>query len=424
MRKIILSLLCAAFPHVGAMAAELHVGSGHPHASVAAALEKAATGDVIKVHSGVYQEGNLRIGKSVTLEGIGFPVLDGGGKFDMLTITAPGVRVTGFELRHTGRSGMTDFAGIKITETSRATIEGNRFRDCQFAVHITRSTDCIIRSNDVRGSIAHEINTGNGIHLWHCSRAIVRGNEVRGQRDGIYLEFSTESLLEDNMVENNLRYGLHFMFSHGNAYHRNSFQRNGAGVAVMYSRDVEMSRNYFGLNWGSASYGLLLKEMTNGRITGNTFERNTTALTFDGSNRMTVEGNEFRENGRAIQLHSSSSTNLFSKNNFSGNAFDIAAAGELNDNRLERNYWDKYEGYDLRRDGTGDVPYRPVSLYAVMVDRVPPAVLLLRSPIVHVLDRAEKTFPSITPETVKDDFPVMRPHPLQTYRPAAGKKSS
>ncbi|MFT4176905.1 MAG: nitrous oxide reductase family maturation protein NosD [Luteolibacter sp.] len=414
MRRIILSLICSA----PLMAAELHVGPGQPHATVTAAVEAASPGDVIKVHSGVYREGNLRIAKPLTLEGIGFPVLDGGQKHEMLSITAPDVRVTGFEFRDSGRSSMTDLAGVKIIETTRVTLEGNRFRDCHFGIHITRSTDCRISGNDILGAIDREQNTGNGIHLWHCARATITGNTVRGQRDGIYLEFTTESLLEDNMVEKNLRYGLHFMFSHGNAYHRNSFQSNGAGVAVMYSRDVEMSRNYFGLNWGAASYGLLLKEMTSGRITGNTFERNTTALTFDGSNRMTVEGNEFRENGRAIQINASSSTNVFSKNNFSGNAFDIAASGELGDNRLEANYWDKYEGYDLRRDGTGDVPYRPVSLYAVMVDRVPPSVLLLRSPIVHVLDQAEKAFPSITPETVKDDAPSMRPHSLETFRPA------
>jgi nitrous oxidase accessory protein len=207
------------------------------------------------------------------------------------------------------------------------------------------------------------------------------------------------------------------MFSHSSAYRRNSFQRNGAGVAVMYSRDVEMSSNHFGFNWGEASYGLLLKDMTDGYITDNTFERNTIGIAMHGSNRMTISGNSFEENGWAFQIQSSSSNNTITRNNFSGNSFDIAADGELDDNRLERNYWDKYEGYDLKRDGTGDVPYRPVSLYAVVVNRVPSSVLLLRSPIVHLLDRAEKAFPSITPETVIDKQPVMRPHRLKAFVP-------
>jgi nitrous oxidase accessory protein len=122
-------------------------------------------------------------------------------------------------------------------------------------------------------------------------------------------------------------------------------------------------------------------------------------------------------------VQASCSDNVYQKNNFTGNSFDIAADGELDNNRFANNYWQKYEGYDLKRDGTGDVPYRPVSLYAVVVGRVPPAMLLLRSPVVHLLDQAEKAFPSITPERVLDETPSMRqlpfflPDPIPTEIP-------
>lgn len=420
MRSLIPFLICG----LPATAAELQVGSGQTHSTVSAAVAAAAPGDVIKVNAGVYQEGNLKITKAVTLEGVGFPVLDGGGKNEILTVTASDVKITGFELRHSGVSNLEDYAGIKLSGAERATIQGNRLRQCNFGIYLSKSKDCQVLDNDVRGVPGNEQDTGNGIHLWYCDRVTVRGNDVRDQRDGIYLEFSTESVMEDNSVENNLRYGLHFMFSHGNAYRRNTFQRNGAGVAVMYSRNVEMTSNHFGFNWGDASYGLLLKDMTDGRIADNTFERNTTGIAMHGSNRMTIEHNQFTGNGWAVQLQSSSSGNTFSKNNFSGNSFDIAADGELSDNKLSNNYWDKYEGYDLKRDGTGDVPYRPVSLYAVVVNRIPSAVLLLRSPIVQLLDQAEKAFPSITPETVIDDQPAMRPHRLKSFDPKQQKPRS
>jgi parallel beta-helix repeat protein len=105
-----------------------------------------------------------------------------------------------------------------------------------------------------------------------------------------------------------------------------------------------------------------------------------------GSNRMEIENNRFSENGWAIQIQRSSSDNTYRRNNFTGNSFDIAADGELDNNRFSNNHWDKYEGYDLKRDGIGDVPFRPVSLYAVVVGRIPSSVLLLRSPVVHLLD--------------------------------------
>ncbi len=398
-------------------AAELHVGKDQTFTTVRSAIVAAATGDTVTVHPGIYQEENLKVDKSVTLSGIDHPVLDGAGKHEVVTITAPDVTIRGFEVRNSGVGSMVDYAGIRVSETHHATVEGNRLLNCNFAIYLSKARDCIISGNEMRGRKGGEQESGNGIHLWSCERIDIRDNSVRDHRDGIYLEFASDTTVEGNEVTDNLRYGLHFMFSHRNAYRRNSFQRSGAGVAVMYSRNVEMTSNHFGYNWGAASYGLLLKDMTDGVITGNTFEHNTTGISMHGSNRMTIERNEFAHNGWAVQIQSSSSDNSFRNNNFSGNSFDIAADGDLDNNRFEHNYWDKYEGYDLNRNGTGDVPFRPVSLYAVVVNRMPSSILLLRSPVVHLLDQAEKAFPSVTPERVLDEAPSMRRHALRLFRP-------
>ena len=414
--RLILPILLCGLPVAPAPAAELHVGAGQPFATVTSAIAAAATGDLVTVHAGTYQEGNLRVDKSITLAGTDHPVLDGAGKCEVVTISAPDVTLTGFDVRNSGLGSLEDLAGIKITGTNHVTVEGNRLRNCNFSIYLAKARDCRVLTNEIQGISAREQDTGNGIHIWSCNHITVGDNRIRGHRDGIYLEFGTESVIERNSVENNLRYGLHFMFSHGNVYRGNSFQHNGAGVAVMYSREVEMSANYFGFNWGSASYGLLLKDMSGGRICDNTFERNSTGISMHGSDRMLIERNQFSENGWAIQVQGSCSNDLFRGNNFSGNSFDVAADGELDNDRFENNYWDKYEGYDLNRDGTGDVPFRPVSLYAVVVGRVPSSVLLLRSPIVHLLDQAEKAFPSITPERVLDETPATRRHPLRPFQ--------
>ena len=91
-----------------------------------------------------------------------------------------------------------------------------------------------------------------------------------------------------------------------------------------------------------------------------------------------------------------------------GNTFDIATNGMSTSNYFSHNYWDKYQGYDLNRDKIGDVPYRPVSLYSLVVERVPSAIMFLRSFIVDLMDRMEKVIPSFTPEMLKDDNPVLR----------------
>ena len=62
------------------------------------------------------------------------------------------------------------------------------------------------------------------------------------------------------------------------------------------------------------------------------------------------------------------------------------------------NWWDHYRGYDLDRDGVGDVPYPPVRLFALVVEQSEPSLILLRSPFVDLLDAAERVMPVLTPE--------------------------
>jgi nitrous oxidase accessory protein len=77
-------------------------------------------------------------------------------------------------------------------------------------------------------------------------------------------------------------------------------------------------------------------------------------------------------------------------------------------NVFRANYWDKYEGYDLNKDGTGDVPHYPVSLYSVISEKVPAAMILYRSFLTNVMDQAEKVMPSIIPELLRDNEPKTR----------------
>ena len=71
------------------------------------------------------------------------------------------------------------------------------------------------------------------------------------------------------------------------------------------------------------------------------------------------------------------------------------------------NWWDRYTGYDLDRDGRGDVPFRPVRLFSLIVASHPPSVVLMRSAFVDLLDAAERALPVLTPETLVDAQPLM-----------------
>jgi nitrous oxidase accessory protein len=187
------------------------------------------------------------------------------------------------------------------------------------------------------------------------------------------------------------------------------FKGNGAGVAVMYSKHIAMRQNRFERNWGPAAYGLLLKEINDSYIGGNIFTKNTTGIFMESCNRNRFMKNNFDLNGWAINMLADCIDNRFTQNNFLGNTFDIGTNGSLVLNTFNGNYWDKYEGFDLNRDNTGDIPYHPVSMYSMIIESNPGALMLFRSLIVSLLDKSEKLLPGITPENLKDEKPLMRP---------------
>jgi len=414
-----LALLVALFAAAGAgtpLAAQaagrtdLTVGPGARFATISAALDAARPGDRVLVRAGTYREPTLVIRTArVTVEGQGWPVLDGQGVREVLVIAADDVTVRGIVATNTGISNLEDRAGIRAREVRNCLIEHNRLRKNLWGIYLQRSADCTVRDNDIEAEGVRQTESGNGIHLWYSPGARVENNRVRGHRDGIYFEFSSHGITRGNMSERSQRYGLHFMFSDSCAYLENTFRDNASGVAVMYSRGVVIARNRFERSWGSAAYGLLLKDISGGEITDNTFERNSTGLFVEGSSRLQVRGNVFTQNGWAAKVLADADENVFSGNQFTGNAFDVTTNSRSSNTAFDGNWWDEYAGYDLDRDGVGDTAFHPVRLFALVVEQHPAALLLLRSPLVSILDAAERVLPVLTPEALVDRRPLMRP---------------
>jgi len=400
-------ILCLFFMRLDA--AVLYVGNNQPFTSITAAVQAAKFGDTIMVGKGIYHEKNLVISKSIALIGVDYPVLDGENKYEVISVKASFVRIEGLKIRRTGVSGLEDIAGIKIYNRKWVSIVNNIFEDCFFGIYVQNGIHCLIAKNKLTASSKIDSESGNGIHCWKSDKMHILLNKVTGHRDGIYFEFVTNSEIRGNQSYNNLRYGLHFMFSNNDAYYNNTFQHNGAGVAVMFSKGIRMTGNYFIRNQGDAAYGILLKEITDGLIEYNHFEHNTSAIHAEGSNRIEMKYNLFRMNGWALKIQASCMDIHLYHNNFMGNSFDIGTNGSLVLNDFNENYWDKYEGYDLNKDRLGDVPYRPVSMFSMVVERNPAAMMLFRSLIATVMDKSEKISPSLTPENLVDKNPLMKP---------------
>ncbi|MEZ4585503.1 MAG: nitrous oxide reductase family maturation protein NosD [Gemmatimonadales bacterium] len=389
--------------------ARLIVSPAGPYRTVAEAIAAAAPGDTIEIRAGHYREGPLVLERPVTIEGVGDPTIEGAGEHTILTIKASDVSVRGLVIRHVLPSGVEDRAAIKLESAARIRVIGNRIEDAYFGIHGGDVRDVEVRDNLVRGPGRSNRESGNAIHFWSSERVTVTDNEVTGHRDGLYLEFVRASRLAGNRSHDNRRYGMHFMFSDSTEYRGNRFERNGVGVAVMYSKRVTMEGNLFVSNVGQAAYGLLLKDINDSRIVDNEFTGNTVGLYLEGSNRQEVRGNRFSGNGWAVRVLANSDHNAFEENSFVGNAFDVATNSRSATSRFGGNFWDQYRGYDLDGDGRGDVPFRPVRLFSLVVERNEPALILLRSIFVSLLDQAERLLPILTPDALTDRAPLMEP---------------
>jgi nitrous oxidase accessory protein len=391
-----------------AVTSTIHVNMHGPTSSIQKAIDLASPYDTILVHEGIYLEYNIQITKPLYLIGQNLPVIDGDHQAEIITIMSDSVLFKGFQVQNVGFSFIKDWAGIKIDNKDYCILEDNVLLDTYFGIYLKKSNNIILKNNRLKSKAENEVNSGNGIHLWYCENILIENNQISGHRDGIYFEFVESSKIINNVSEGNIRYGLHFMFSNHDDYIGNVFKNNGTGVAVMFSDHIIMKDNHFIDNWGSSNYGLLFKEIYDGELSGNVFRNNTIGIFADGSNRIKILNNEFRGNGWAMNIFSSCMDNEIAYNNFISNTFDLTTNGKRNTNDFHDNYWDQYSGYDLDKDGIGDVPHRPVRLFSYLISKVPESIILLRSFFIDMLNIAERVAPVLTPQSLSDDRPRMK----------------
>lgn len=368
----------------------------------------AAKNDTLLVKKGTYREYNIIIDKPLTLLGENYPIIDGEDQGEIIRIVSDSVTVDGLFIINVGTSYTTDWAAIRVVKSENYLIQNVVLEKLFFGIYLEKSNNGRVYNNKIIGDAVDEYNSGNGIQLWYSKNVVVDQNIVQGVRDGIYLEFSDFITINNNVSTNNLRYGLHFMFSNDDIYSNNTFENNGAGVAVMFSKRIKMLNNIFRKNWGTAAFGMLLKEINDAEISGNTFEENTIGINIEGSNRIEYNKNNFIKNGWAVKVMGACYANTFKNNNFLYNSFDISYNSKMNDNVFDQNYWSEYTGYDLDKDGVGDVPYRPVKLFSYIVNRTPETIILLRSLFMDIIDFSEKVSPVFTPDKLLDAKPLMK----------------
>ena len=403
-RVIIIVMLVAYTSY----AQKIEVCQHCPISTLKKAVALAKDYDTILIKKGTYKEHDIVIKKPLTIIGKNYPKMDGELKGEIITIMSNNVTVDGLFIVNVGTSYTQDYAAIRVKRSKNFVIKNLVLENLFFGIYLEKSSHGSIYHNKIIGNAKQEYNSGNGIQLWYSNHVVIEHNYIEKVRDGIYLEFSDDCIIKNNTSAKNLRYGLHFMFSNRDLYQNNTFESNGAGVAVMFSKHIKMLDNTFKENWGTASYGMLLKEINDAEIKRNTFEENTVGINIEGSNRITYKNNNFINNGWAIKVRGACYSNAFLENNFLYNSFDVSYNSNVNDNLFNKNYWSNYTGYDLDKNGIGDVPYRPVKLFSYIVNKTPETIILMRSLFIDIIDFSEKVSPIFTPNNLLDNNPSIK----------------
>lgn len=404
---IVISLLI--FCNTEAWGQVVNIDSGKQFNTVQSAIFNARPHESLLVKKGTYLEFDIVVDKPICISAEEKAVIDVQEKGYGFKITADSVSIQGLTIKNTGQSYTKDFAAIYVSRSTHFNLQNNQLENVTFGMLVEKSKSGSIGGNTIFGTKTVEAAAGNGIHLWDCSEVIITDNEVHHLRDGIYFEFVTHSLVQGNSSHDNIRYGLHFMFSNNDEYRYNEFTNNGAGVAVMFSKFININHNTFSHNWGTAAYGILLKEIYDTTISYNIIKENTIGINVEGSTRIDYHHNELVKNGWAVKVRGACYNNSFTRNNFKYNSFDVSYNSNMNDNSFTENYWSNYSGYDLDRDDIGDVPHRPVKLFSYVVNETPETIILLRSLFVDIIDFSEKVSPVFTPEELIDPQPLMNP---------------
>ncbi|TAK75318.1 MAG: nitrous oxide reductase family maturation protein NosD [Dehalococcoidia bacterium] len=387
--------------------------------SITARIARATAGDTIVVPAGTYRE-QLVIDKPVILVGDGQPIIDAGGRGDVVLVTADDVTLRGFTVQGSARDVFDEPAGIRI-RGNRATVEANRVRDTLYGIVMEDSAGHRILRNEVSSILDFgSERRGHALYVWHTDDTTIEGNTVRGAKDGIFLGFASHNHVERNSVVN-ARYGIHYMYADHNTFVDNVFRDSVAGGAIMFSRDITFRGNEFAYNRSAASgFGLLFKDVDDVEMTDNLVHHNRLGITLEGAphtpgGTVTLTHNLVGFNDVALELATTTRV-TFSENTFVGNLEQVTATGgsveHLNTWSIEGrgNFWDDYQGYDADGDGVGDIAFQYDGAFDDLARRNEWVRAYSYTPARTALDQAARWFPAFRPApSVIDAHPLIRP---------------
>lgn len=404
MLKRLLPVLMLLAAPLGAAEVQVMPGAG----TLSEAIAGAAAGDVLVLSGGAYP-GPVTIDRPLTLTGPADAVVDGQGNGTVVTVTGDDVVIRGITVTGSGRRNADLDSGIKIVKgADRALIEGTTLRDNMHGIDVHGGEDAVVRGNTIVGLRVDRMNErGNGVYVWNAPGAVVEDNDIRYGRDGIFSNTSRKNSFRNNLFRD-LRFAIHYMYTHDSEVSGNISIGNHLGFAIMYSNRVVVKDN---MSLGDREHGVMLNYANNGDVRGNLVRGGTKKCLFIyNAHKNLIYDNRFEGCGIGIHFTAGSERNVLTGNAFIGNREQVKYVGTKHVEwsfEGRGNFWSDHPAFDLDGDGIADAVFRPNDLMDHILWSQPAAALLTGSPAVQLVRWSQKSFPATLPGGVLDSFPLM-----------------
>jgi len=275
------------------------------YGTIQAAINAAASGDIIEVSGGPYYE-HIVINKSITLRGIGNPIIDGQQLFPAIVqVVVDNVEISGFTIRN----GLYN-DGIYMEKPGAMPL--NNFT---------------IRSNIIK-------NNYIGIWLSRCTKVNLYNNTLTKNQYGIRIYESGFNKITKNIIDASWVYGIYiYSNSKNNTFESNSLSTNKYGMYLEWSNYNTISLNKIN---SSKVYALRLSWTTATLVKGNDILKNQYGVYVWNCSGNTFYYNNFIENSIQVDKYDA---------NLTQNVWDTNVCPGA-----KGNYWSDYTGVD---DGSG-----------------------------------------------------------------------
>ncbi|MHB1660751.1 MAG: nitrous oxide reductase family maturation protein NosD [bacterium] len=407
----LLLLLTFFTPAKAVFAKTLYVGAGKTYANIQEAINSAGKGDTVIVENGKYS-GDIFINKPLALIGVNNPVINGQFKGSIITVNATHVTVKGFKLLNSGDNlGKMD-AGILLRQKAKfAVIENNRIiKSNSNGIYVDGAFFATVKNNFITSSRKKQYgDRGYGIYLWNAQYGVFEKNFITRFIGGFYVVSSPNSYLLKNIIIHDY-YGTHYMYSNHDIVAGNLVKDTIDGLALMYSSHIFAALNTI---VNAKHKGFLFNQVFYDTIVNNVVINCHKGMDLYDTVYNKIIHNLVIHNRIGMHIWGGSFPNTVYNNSFIGNAFQIKFLAHNDvywDYNKKGNYWSDYNGFSMKKNNVGSLPYRSNSISSYIYWKFPIAKLLLSgSPVIQTLQFIENSFPIFTIPGIVDKFPYLKP---------------